>query len=409
MIRRSRRTLGLIFLLVINLNCFAQQFGWKSILDTVSQNGFYSILLTLDWNTYVKPELSDIRINDQHNRQVPFLVDQHRVPRGKSFINFPILKNSTDTSVTILELDARGQRGTDHLSLIIGNNAVERTASLSGSNDRQQWFIIDERLELTREAVSSDDNFLQWLQFPFIRYQYLKLMINNRGSDPLPILKAGVYTDTSVNENIELYLHPGTVYEQKDSVDGNTYVWLHNQKPFPVDRISVTLSGSKFYRRTAEVYSSVHGERSILLGKTEFRSGEEPTIWLQPMKAQDLLVVIRNIDNPPLKVSSIRTESRKHYLIAYLEKGKQYTLFGGSEDAISPHYDLDFFKDSIPAELPIISHTAVVRNEKATSSAVANWDWWIWPAIVAMLLILGILTYKLVGDERRQSSEKSTN
>jgi hypothetical protein len=391
----------LLLVLLFCLQSHAQNFAWKSTLDNVPQSGFYNIPLSLDWLTHVKTDLSDIRIRDEKNKTVPFVVKSYAAAKNSSFINFPILKNITDSISTTLELEAREQQGTDHLCLVIGNHAVERSASLSGSDDKRQWFIIDENLALTNRTGSTEDRFIQCLSFPFIRYRYLKLTINNKRADPLPLLKAGIFRDTTIEKTPLLYVEPGTVFQQKDSSDGRSYISVRNPQPYPVDRISMQLSGPRFYKRSLSVYKIETEKPKELIASTEAHSGENVVIWLTGGKAQHFLIVIENGDNPPLQANAFNTQCRKQDLIAYLEKGEKYTLVGGNDSVGSPNYDLSFFRDSIPSQLATLEYGKVIANDAQIMTAPTNKNWWIWPAVILMVIVLTLLTYRLMADMKK--------
>lgn len=397
----GRKKWALLFVLIFHLQSRAQNFAWKSVLDTVPQTGFYSIPLSIDWLAHLKTDLSDIRIKDEKNKMVPFIVKSHPQEKKSSFINFPILSNTTDSVSTTLELDASEQQGTDHLCLVIGNHAVERFASLSGSNDKTHWFIIEEKLPLTNRTPFAEDRFAQWLSFPFIRYRYIKLVINNKGTDPLPLLKAGIYRDTSIKEYPSLYLLPGTSFKQKDSSDGRSYISVHNSQTYPVDKISMELAGPRFYKRALTIYRIQNEKRGELLASTDVRSREVPAIWLMGGKAQNFLMVIENGDNPPLQVHTVNMQCRRQALIAYLEKNEQYILVGGNDSANAPDYDLVLFRDSIPSQLPILEHGKMVANSQQEVAAATNKNWWIWPAVIAMVIVLTLLTYRLMNDMKK--------
>lgn len=398
---KSSRRWMIFFLVFLQLAAKAQTFAWKSDLDTVPATGFYTIPLSIDWLVRAKENLSDIRIKDEDHTTVPYLVKKIPSESKSLFISFPVIKIITDTLSTVVDIDASGHHGTDHLYLVISNNAVERFTSLSGSNDLKQWFIIDEKLLLTNKNGYVTDHFVQGLSFPFIRYRFLRLTINNGVSYPLQILKAGIYADTSLKESLPLYLHQGTIYSQKDSTDGNTYVSIHNPQPYPVDRISMVVSGPKFYNRTAKAYS-INERTKKYLGTTNFRTGEDPALWLMAGKTQDILLVIENGDNPPLKVNKVNTQCRMQQLIAYLEKGKKYTVLGGNDSVTAPNYDLAVFRDSIQASSPLLQHKAITQNETATVAASSgNKNWWIWPGIITALLALSLLTHRLMNDIKK--------
>jgi hypothetical protein len=397
----GRKKWILLTVLLFHLHGEAQNFAWKSVLDTVPRSGFYSIPLSLDWLVHLKSDLSDIRIKDEKERAVPFVMKSYVFEKKSTFINYPILTNTTDSIATTLELDASQQQGTDHICLLIGNHAVERFASLSGSNDNKHWFIIDENLRLTNSTVFAEDRFIQQLSFPFVKYRYLKLLINNKGTDPLSLLKAGIYSDTTITKSPPIFFQSGTIFQQKDSTDGRSYVTVQNSPAYPVDRISMKLSGPKFYKRSLIVYTVEAGKAKDLLATTEVQSGEDPAIWLTAGKAQNFLLVIENGDNPPLEVNAVTTQCKKQELIAYLEKGENYTLVGGNDSVGSPNYDLNFFRDSIPSHLTTLEHGKVVSNNREVKPSAINKNWWIWPAVILMVIVLALLTYRLMGDMKK--------
>ncbi len=398
-----RRVNIILLLMVFFQTVQSQDFKWNSALDTVPQTGFYSIPLGVEWLAQLKADVGDIRIKNEKNEAVPFIIKEHTTNRQNKLVGFTILQNKTDSASTILELDAGTWKGGDHLYLVIGNNAVERDASLSGGNDRKQWFVIHERLRLSNDGNNLDDRFVQWLHFPFVRYRYLKLTIKNKGSDALPVLQAGYIDDTTANKSLEVTPLPKTSFRSIDSTDGNTYVWINNDFPYPVDRIDMKLSGPRFYKRKVKIYKTDGIKVADLLTATEFDSNKESVIRLMGDKAQMLLAVIENGDNPPLKIDSVNSQSRKRELVAYLEKGKTYYLMGGNETAVNPKYDLVQFRDSIPESLAVLAHGVLVANTGDVGKTNDNKRMWLWPAIIVMIGILGLLTMRLTTEMKKKN------
>ena len=293
---RKASILFSFLLFFIRLTVQSQDFKWKSALDTVAQTGFYAIPLGLEWLAALKSDVSDLRIKNERNEVVAYVIREHTTDRQHAFIRFTLLENKSDSAVTILELDAGMWQGGDHICLVIGNNAVEREASLSGSHDRNQWFVIDERLRLVNDGHNGSDHFVQWLHFPFVKYRYLKLTIKNKGSDALPVLQAGFYTDTIAIGSPEFYVHPKTNFRTKDSTDGNTYVWINNDLSYPVDRITMKIAAPRFYKRNVRIYKQEGGKPADLLAATEFNTNKDNVVWIMGDKVQTLLAVIENGD-----------------------------------------------------------------------------------------------------------------
>src|SRR5688500_17348671 len=144
MIAKNKRSCLLFVSLLTALFVSGQQFSHQSTLDSVPRSGFYKISLPLNWTRVLKEDLSDLRIVDKEGKHVPYIIHQNPFAPGPDFLEFPVLSNRTDSTHTILELDATAKHGIDHLSLVMSNHSVERFTSLSGSDNRKQWFIIDE-------------------------------------------------------------------------------------------------------------------------------------------------------------------------------------------------------------------------------------------------------------------------
>lgn len=401
--KAGRKFLVLLAYCFLAITGNGQSFAWKAGLEAVPQNGFYRIPLSPDWLWRLKTDLSDVRISNEKGEAAPFLLQQKQITQGSAFLDFPILNNTFDTAFSTLELDAVNSSGTRKIDLVMNNTAVERFALLSGSEDRKQWFIIDENLRLTNAPGNSGSYFVQSLNFPFIHYRYLKLQIRNEGTDPLPVIKAGVFVDTSLKSLPEMYLNPGTSFRQTDSVDGYSYIWIYNTLPYRVNKLSLELSSVRFYQREVEVYKAEPGKKKELLTITELRSDRAPDIWLPSVKSLDLVVRIKNGDNPSLKITSATTFALQQHLIAYLEKGKKYFLFGGNVNAPAPQYDIAYFRDSIPASLPVLSCSDISKNDMAQLSKVEGRQWWIWPAIIAMLAFLTIVTLRMMQDIKKNT------
>jgi hypothetical protein len=286
--------------------------------------------------------------------------------------------------------------------LIIANNAVERYISISGSNDRKQWFIIEERILLSSSAQDESGSFVQSVSFPFSRYRYYKLVINNVHTDPLNIIKAGVYTSKTDTGSQHFTVNPPISFVQRDSSNGFSYITVTQKEAYHLDRIVLNIDGPKYYRRTANLYYLPNKEIKHHIARSEIATGHLPMISFSTVKAKTLLIEIENKDNPPLMTQAIRTEQSSKDLVAYLEKGKSYFIVAGNEMVDAPQYDLLQFRDSIPAQLSSISyHDLQTTSKTVQSKKRMDLSYWLWPAIFLSILALGFLTYKLLADMKK--------
>jgi hypothetical protein len=399
--KASKPCIYFVILCCLSFGGTAQTFEWKANLGKVDSAGFYQIPIQPATTALIKSDLSDLRLIDERGKNVPFIVQQKSVAQAAAFVPFPIVGNRTDSNNTTLEVDVNASAGTDYLHLVITNTAVERAASISGSNDRKQWFIIKENLRLinTDDAIGTD-RFVQSINYPFNRYRYLKLVIANSKSDPLNILQAGVYRASS-GSNRETYLgNPATTFTQNDS-NQTTVVHIVNAASYVADRISWRIEGPKFYKRDARIFVQGRDRKGRqFLSSFQVVSGQQQAVSLPSVKSKEYWIEVDNGDNPPLTFSNITTAQLQRSLIAYLDGGTGYYLLAGNPAAAAPRFDLAGFRDSIPAVVPALNYGPLVDTSSSVTAAT-NDKKWLWPAIIVMVAALGWLTFRLIGDVKR--------
>ncbi|MCU7552154.1 hypothetical protein OCK74_23750 [Chitinophagaceae bacterium LB-8] len=384
MMYKHNKTVIIFLLCCIGKLLFAQDFKVKATLNTVASTGFYKIPVHPELTAHTKTDLSDLRIIDQSYKQVPFII-RHSLPLnpGGVFMNFQILKTTIDSLSTTIEIVCPLESGTDRISLHIGNNAVERIIFISGSNDRKQWYIIEEGV-------------------PFSRYSYYKLVIRNGHSDPLNIIKAGVYTNNKDTGTQQFTTNPPVSFVQRDSSNGCSYITVTQKDFYHLDRVALNIHGPKYYKRAAHLYNLDEKGNKIHLTSFEILNSHSPVVSFGTVKAKQLLIEVENKDDPPLVIERVSTEQSSKYLVAYLEKRKNYFIVAGNEDLKAPEYDLQKFSDSIPNLLASISyHDLRLNGEVSRSQNKMYWSQWLWPVIILFLFALGFLTYKLMADMKR--------
>jgi hypothetical protein len=400
-------------------SAMAQQFKYKASLDTIAKTGFYQLNVSADLSSHVKTDFSDLRIADDKGKWVPHII-KHELPNlvQSAFKEFPILKNEvTDSGKTKLIIENKGSgllinnisvKNISELVLFIKNAAVSRYATISGSNDQQHWFIIRENILLTKTYETKENYFICSIAIGNSDYKYFKLVIDNEKADPLNIIKAGSYADLTYYAQNYFTGNGNAILHQKDSSDGKTYIKIKNNAAYHIDRISMKISGAKFYDRNANIYLPENDsvENTINYNPIlsfKISSSGSNTFDIKKIKAKTFYVIIDNKDNPPLKINSISTEQERNIIITYLDKNKSYSLFAGDENAVKPEYNLENFKDSIPPNIDVtnVSPFTAIESAKVTKPKNTNNKWWLWPSIIGAILMLAFLSWKLLGDMKK--------
>ncbi len=405
----SGRILVAIFLFFIMPQlAFTQQFKYGAELNKVDTNGFYEIIITPAISRYLLQDFSDIRIADGSNRWVPHILQQSDVMLVENlFTPFPIVQNTVnDSGKNLLVIENIKKEGINHLKLLLKNTAVSRLALLSGSNNQQDWYIIDDNISINKSNETIKDEYMQEINFPLVKYRYLKLVIDNDRNEPLLISQAGFYTEPSNKKTIVNQVNPAPLFLQKDSIH-YSYILVKQADSYQFDKISIETSGTRYYNRTVQICLQEFDKNKIpkpgrVIGNFKLISDSTRSFYLTRTKAPSFYIIIKNGDSPPLKIESIRTTLQNVALVSYLEKGKGYKLLLGDSLASFADYDLQTFKDSIGAKR-ILKYGDVFKNStKDFSKKSQNKNWWIWPTIILAGLVLSFLTYRLTGDMKKQ-------
>jgi hypothetical protein len=396
----------------------AQQYAYKAPIDSVKKTGFYAVAITPALSAYIKTDVADIRITNAKGQWVPHIVNSNTTDFNvQNFIPFSILSNETnDTGKSILILEAPQQNilsaakqrdNNSEIVLFIKNTLANRYVNLSGSYNNKKWYSIIEQEALAGKRDTGGDYFISTLQIGNNDYTYFKLVIDNKKQDPLNIFKAGIYTPPALVA-ATFTDNPAVSFVQTDSSDGKTYIAVKQGAPFHINAITITTNGTRFYKRSAALYLPQHDSTTIMQYQPHasfiLSSITNNTFNIDKCNPKMFYVVIENNDNPPLKIENITVRQQNASITTYLEEGQSYFLLAGNAQAQQPDYDIASFKDSIPRNITAINigDIKAVTTENIITPAPVK-KWWLWPAIIAAIVVLAMLTFKLLADMRKQN------
>ena len=397
--RSFSRLLILFSLALASAGSQAQEgFAYRSELDTVRQAGLYKITLMPDLLAKCKEDLSDLRIRDSSGNLVPYVLKSDLpVFTTENFSEFPILSNlKLVDSNTEVEIANGSADNISSLLLIMKNNSARRTAILSGSDDREKWFVIREHIELQEAGSDTADHYVQSISFPASHYRFFKLILEDKGLLPVNILRTGI---TSRSFTIGKYLGvPFPALAQKDSSDKHSYISLQYRDRYRIDKLDLLLQGPQLFKRDARIYDRGDG-RDRLVAETTLSPGNSSFV-IPAVKTNSLLIDITNDDNKPLVVQAAQSAQLNQYLLSWLQPGSGYSLLAGNAHAQSPEYDLKYFVDSLtknPQEIvsgpvqPVSTGLAAVVPPHADHSGLL-----LWGILAVVLLLLASLSYKMM-------------
>ncbi|HMG83216.1 MAG TPA: hypothetical protein VK559_09295 [Ferruginibacter sp.] len=397
----------ILFFIGVPVLSFAQTDGYKYFcpLDSVKASGFYNIVLSPALNAYLKTDYSDLRVVNDSGKWVPHILRDPNSELGGEAVSAEMkiiqLQNSTVASTLIIENEQ--DTAISEFTVKFKTTIVKRFCTLTGSNDNKNWFIINDSILIDPTQIDRGSSQFT-INFPACNYKYYKLVINNKGKDPFNIM--AVYTPYLLSGPDPRYIvhplveNPACRVAQKDS-NKISYIKVTQNKAYHFGEISMAVSGIKYFYRTVDLYipdssNSSFANPGQLVTSFVISNNSSLRYFIKQTNAIVFYLLIHNEDNPPLKVDQVKTSSRYRVITTYLEKGNNYRLFLGNTTASYPDYDLSqlkFNRDSITTiNTGKISSVEIAEKKE---SGLKNNNWWIWPCILAIIIALSLLTFKL--------------
>jgi hypothetical protein len=402
-----RKLAALFPLLLSSSLVVGQTMTATASLPKVDKDGFYRIMLDPKIAVYLNDRFSNIRIYDGDGQEVPYILKSEQEPPVALFQNHVIVDRTTVAdSTTSLTLSNPGRTMIENITLVIKNAEVAKNATLSGSDDREHWYVLKEHFVLRNLDSRVGSSAIAIVDFPLTDYQFYLLTIDDRRNDPLNILQAGYYYFEK--ENAQYFAVPSEKLVQRDSAKlRQSVVRLSFDTLRFVDKLEWVVTGTPFYLRRAALYresqdTTRKGDvRKYLEHLSDFQitSAGVNELLLPGIKAKDLVMVVENDDNPPLKIAMVKAYQQSRHLTAWMKKGDGYQIVIADAKLGEPVYDLSFFRDSIPAQLPLLKVGEIVPVRTLRVSVPATFFKnrnIIWGAIIFIVVLLGFMSIRLV-------------
>ncbi len=198
---------------------------------------------------------------------------------------------------------------------------------------------------------------------------------------------------------------------QHDSSDKKSYIHLQFGNNYRIDKLQFSLSGAKFFNRLFTLYNNKNSIDKLVLATGYVTSGDSSIMLTLHVKTSALLLVINNLDNAPLTLSQANAYQLPVDLIAYLDSGKNYNLLFGDSTMRAPAYDLQYFRDSIrdntyPLAIKKVVKVAMPAQTEANTHLSG---WLLWSIIIAVLILLIYLSYALLIDINRKTTNTNAH
>lgn len=406
---KRRRISHILISLVLALSAQGQH-RMSASLANVESDGYYRINITPDLTSHLQTDLRDLRIVDDKGNQVPYAIIDVKKFTETLIRDTPmrIWEQRRESGRSIITLESKPGINISNLSFQLRNASADRVASLSGSDNNNDWYAIIDSFILSPSPETNQPTQVANFNFPPSNYRYLRLTIHDGERKPLNILSASSKFVEGGSRNDSAFVkNPLPGFVQVDSA-GKSYVSISSDLPFQISRINFDVSHPPMYRRHVKLFyanldTAITYGSSIFAGSFYLSSDNEEGYEFPLVRTKNFYIVTENEDNQPLKIRSIDTWQPSRYAIAYLEKGKNYKLLLDDAEAKTPRYDIEAFSSRISGAKaigigPIKKHAGQPGNSDPSRSDKR----WIWPALVAVIVALGLLSWRLSREMRKE-------
>lgn len=346
----------------------------------VSRPGLVRVKLSAATLDAAQPGLEDLRLVDQTGNQVPYLIERP-APEAESTVRPTEFRSSIENGATRLILKTGMSAPIAGVTLETPARQFVKGVDVEGSHDGRSWKKL-----ATGEPIFESPNGVTKprISFPEGVWEFLRLTIDDRRSEPVPFTGAQLHKAraTAPTEAVPITIKSrdeslGTTRLGIDLGAANlTLASLRIDTNEPLFTRAVTLAtpelGDDGVRERTIAEAMIY--RANVNGKSEARL--DIPVELQ-IHTRELLVLIRNEDSPPLSIEGVRAERRLVQLIFFANQAGRHSLLSGNSQAAVPHYDLSALSERLKnasAREVVLSPVAANPNYKAPEALDFYWN-----------------------------------
>lgn len=404
--RLKLTTAALLTATMMGQSAAGQSFRLRAEVSTVEQSGYHRIHLPPDVVGRLNANLTDIRLYDPQQREVPYLLTRESPTPASGFVPYPLVSRTILPQVSTTYVLRNPARPPIHsLDLVIKNTNLSKKARLSGSSDARHWFGIDDDIRLTPTNSEQSTAGLRQINFPLSDYEYYRLIINDSLDAPLNVLQIGYFAKKMEAGQYDPV--PGITFTQQNSYHENrTDLQLSRSTPARLDKLSFSIPAPAKFLRRAELGYFVKFRRKRGPGGTRFEpihtfelsSADSNVVLLNGATTTGLHLRVDNEDNGPLTFGEVRAAQLTTCLTANLTARVAYQLRYSADNVGAPAYDLTYFKNTLPTSPPVVEVRPLNVDQADQSGALTflNNRGLMWVVLGVVLVLLGVFSYRMM-------------
>ena len=375
---------------------------------TAISNGYARF--SLDEEVYNRSliSLSDLRLIDDQQREVPFaIIEERNVTTVEQYspriFNRAVLPGAYSTLTLELE------KPVYHNAVVLKTTSknFKRRVEVAGSRNGDEWLVLrnnayifdfsgDQKVQLTR------------ISYPESNFRFLQIKVWNQEESPLELEGASVFFEKTITPQRRLRSARLISREEDSKLKATVCLLDLGYANIPCDYLAIETPEHNF-SRLVEIQGSNeikewqrHLQSEFYRFRTTKFDVEKKSFQFPEARNRYLKVIIYNYDDPALRLDKFEVQGIEKDLIFLLESQRQYFLYYGNPQTASPRYDIDKVKqhlktESLPRlqlekESPNPNYAPIFPRKPWTE----KYPILFWGILVLLVLSLGTYILKLI-------------
>ena len=312
---------------------------------SLSTGGLTKLSLPLETLDAARPALEDLRLFDDAGNEVPFVIERP-VPTVKIVRTVKSFQVAMQPRATVITIETGLTQPLDTVTLETPALDFLKPVRIEASADGRTWQTLAQGQPVFRQPNGASR--LQ-LNFASGLWAWLRLTVDDERSKPIPFTGAQVHTP--VTESAPVEWKTGLISERHENPFETRLSLNLGAANLDVASVQIETAEPLFTRQVTlavpQVLEDSIREQPVGQG-TVFRiavegqtASENLSVPLeQPVRSRELLLFIKNDNNPPLPITAVRIERRPVYLVFLAKSAGAFHLLTGNDHCPAPKYDL---------------------------------------------------------------------
>ncbi|MEN3322379.1 hypothetical protein VP395_01445 [Mariniflexile soesokkakense] len=404
-----KQFLNILFLL--SVSTIVSQ-NYRGIISDINQNGFHKILLSPEVRSASLSNTNFFRILDSKKNEVPYILLNGESTIESLYTPFTFESvNNTKDSVSSIIIENKNKLKLDHFTFKIANTKVKKTFSISGSNDKKEWYglVSNQLFYGLNEAEKTTVE--QTFSFPLNDYAFLKFEFNNKKALPLQILNVGFFENHFSKAVPQVEITDFKIKKSAHKKNKTTQLTVTFNIPQHIESIVFDIDNDIFMRqakilvnKTRITKKRIENYQDTVIS-FDLHSGTHNNFKIPYVFEKEIIIEIENNDNPPLNIKQIKFFQKPLYVVCDFKSSETYEAIIDTT-LQKPIYDIVNFKTSFNTDLPqaaITNFSKINTGNKSNSPKKPFWQTnvFMWLCILLAIVVISYFALGLLKDLKK--------